>query len=145
VGTPEYSRSTARVTGVHDRCGTAEGCTGAYISGAAGSNECPAGSVRIEAEAACRAAAAATGKAANVPFVETISSYPRGCYYYTIVNTAYFNTDPVGAGKSGYQLLCAAVTTTGARTNTPPPQFARVCTVRYSQAVCVIIIKMAYI
>ena len=36
-------------------------CAGAYVFGAAGSNECPSGSVRIVAEAACRTAATATG------------------------------------------------------------------------------------
>ena len=85
---------------------------GAYVSGAAGSNECPAGSMRIEAEAACRTAAAATGKAPNtVGFVVTYSGYPRGCYYTTILNNAYLNTHAVGAGNSYTQLLCAAVTT----------------------------------
>jgi hypothetical protein len=94
-------------------------CAGAYVSGADGSNECPsgsnefpAGSVRIEDVEACRTAAAAAGKTAGSSlwsFVETRSAYPRGCYYYG--NDAYFNTDAVGAGFSGYQLLCAAVTT----------------------------------
>ncbi len=85
-------------------------CAGAYVSGAAGSNECPAGSVRIAAEAACRAAAAAAGK--TIPgwdFVETYGSVPRGCYYRT--NYAYFNTHAVGAGHWAYRLLCAAATT----------------------------------
>jgi hypothetical protein len=87
-------------------------CAGAYVSGAAGSNECPAGSVRIETEAACRTAAAAAGKTAGAegfPFVETDAAYPRGCYYGT--NDAYFNTHAVGAGYSGTQLLCAALAT----------------------------------
>jgi hypothetical protein len=101
-------------------------CAGAYISGAAGSNECPAGSVRIETEAACRTAAAAAGKTI-VPslFVETDSNYPRGCYYYTDSITATFNAHAVGAGNSNYQLLCATATTTSAP---PPHQCARVCT-----------------
>jgi hypothetical protein len=86
-------------------------CAGAYVSGAAGSNECPAGSVRIEAEAACRTAAAAAGKTAGSPFVETSPIYPRGCYYYTSGNEAYLNTDAVGAGDSFSRLLCAAATT----------------------------------
>jgi hypothetical protein len=85
------------------------------VSGAAGSNECPAGSPRIEAEAACRTAAAAAGKipstSTSYPFVETESAYPRGCYYDTTDNYAYFNTHAVGAGYSYAQLLCA----TGAR------------------------------
>ena len=70
------------------------------MSGAAGSNACPAGSVRIEAEAACRTAAAAAGKTvAASGFVETDATWPRGCYYN--FNSAYFNTDAVGAGITG--------------------------------------------
>jgi hypothetical protein len=82
-------------------------CAGAYVSGAAGSNECPAGSVRIEAEAACRAAVTAAGKTAGSPFGVTSPIPPRGCYYSTITNTAYFNAHAVGAGNSNAQLLCA--------------------------------------
>jgi hypothetical protein len=87
---------------------------GAYVSGAAGSNACPAGSVRIETEAACRTAVTAAGKNPGSAFVETDPAYPRGCYYITSFNEAYFNTPAVGAGDSDYQLLCAVVTT-GAR------------------------------
>ncbi len=90
-------------------------CAGAYVPGADGSNECPAGSVRIETEAACRTAVAAAGKTPWSPFVETTSNYPRGCYYFTSNNNAYFNTHAVGAGASYFQLLCAALATTGAR------------------------------
>ncbi len=78
--------------------------------GASGSNECPAGSARIVTEAACRTAAAATGKAPSSWFVETFATTPRGCYYDT-TNTAWFNTHAVGDGWSDVQLLCAAVTT----------------------------------
>ncbi len=86
-------------------------CAGAYVSGAAGGNACPAGSARIETEAACRTAAAAAGKTPHPStFVETLSTYPRGCYY-TGSNCAYLNTHAVGAGNSNAQLLCAAVTT----------------------------------
>ena len=87
-------------------------CAGAYVSGAAGSNECPAGSARIETEAACRTAVAAAGK--TFAGVETLSDYPRGCFYFTSGNNAYLNTDAVGAGNSNYQPLCAV--TTGAPT-----------------------------
>ena len=91
-------------------------CAGAYVSGAAGSNACPAGSARIETEAACLTAVAAAGKTPSTlyPFVETYGSYPRGCYFYTSGNTAYFNTHAVGAGVSTAQLLCAALASTGA-------------------------------
>jgi hypothetical protein len=107
------------------------------VSGAAGSNECPAGSVRIEAEAACRTAAAAAGKTASTstssPFVRTGSTRPRGCYY-TSTNEAYFNAHAVGAGYS-VLLLCAALVTTGA----PPPMRAaalRVCAADARQRRC---------
>ena len=96
------------------RCGTADGlrravplCAGVYVSGADGSNECPAGSVRIEAEAACRTAATAAGKTAGSNFVGTYANVPRGCYYVTSDNDAYFNTHAVGAGNSNTQPLCA--------------------------------------
>jgi hypothetical protein len=101
-------------------------CAGAYVSGAAGSNECPAGSVRIEAEAACRAAVAAAGKTPSSTFVETDPDYPRGCYYDTVTNIAYFNTHAVGAGSLWSRLLCAALVTTGAPFTPPPPMRARV-------------------
>ncbi len=100
-------------------------CAGAYVSGAAGSNACPAGSARIETEAACRTAVTAAGSTPSSAFVETEPYYPRGCYYitsYSSGNVAYFNAHAVGAGNSDAQLLCAAVTT-GAR---------HACTARYS-------------
>ncbi len=87
-------------------------CAGEYVSGAAGSNECPAGSARIKSEAACLTAAAAAGK--TFRWVQTSAYSPRGCYYYTDYNYAYFNTHAVGEGYSGSQLLCAALATTGA-------------------------------
>ena len=89
-------------------------CAGAYVAGADGSNECPAGSARIETEAACRTAAAAAGKTPWSAFVQTWSGSPRGCFFDTITNEAVFNTHAVGAGSSNCQLLCAV--TTGAPT-----------------------------
>ncbi len=92
------------------------------MSGAAGSNECPAGYAWIETEAACRTAATAAGKTAGSPFVVTTSTYPRGCYYTTTgIGYAYFNTHAVGAGSTDSQLLCAAIVTTGA----PPTALGR--------------------
>ncbi len=85
-------------------------CAGAYVASVWGSNACPAGSVRIETEAACRTAAAAAGKTLGPNFVETAPTYPRGCYY-TSGNYAYFNAHAVGAGDSLARLLCAAATT----------------------------------
>ncbi len=84
-------------------------CAGAYVSGAAGSNACPAGSVRIEAEAACRTAAIAAGK--TFAAVVASSTAPQGCYYFTTNSNAWFNTHAVGAGNSNTQLMCAAATT----------------------------------
>ncbi len=81
-------------------------CAGAYVSGDRGSNECPAGSARIETEAACRTAAAAAGKTFNR--VETVVYFPRGCYYDTGNKNVYFNTHAAGAGNSYTQPLCAA-------------------------------------
>jgi hypothetical protein len=87
-------------------------CAGAYVAGAAGSNACPAGSVRIETEAACRTAATAAGMTFGSTSVE--ADYPRGCYIWTDDNKAYFNSGAVGAGAPDARLLCAAVATTGA-------------------------------
>ncbi len=85
-------------------------CAGAYVSGAKGSNECPAGSVRIVDEAACRTAVTAVGMTVGSTFVVTTSGYPRGCFYYISSNNAFFNNHSVGAGESRYQPLCAAAT-----------------------------------
>ncbi len=104
-------------------------CAGAYVAGAAGSNVCPAGSARIETEAACRTAVAVVGKTAGSPFGVTSPIPPRGCYYSIITNTAYFNADPVGAGNPNAQLLCAATATAGA-----PPCTARRCARAYECA-----------
>jgi hypothetical protein len=120
-------------------------CAGAYVSGDRGSHACPAGSVRIEAESACRTAATAAGKSAGTsesPFVETDPTSPRGCYYDNN-NVAWFNTHAVGAGLSGSQLLCAALATTGAplkrrrRTDSRACRH-RACAARPSWAACVI-------
>ncbi len=85
-------------------------CAGTYVSGDAGSNQCPAGYFRIEAEDACRTAATLTGMTFN--FVGTESNIPRGCIYDAGNNVAYFNTHAVGEGGfSGFQLLCAGAPT----------------------------------
>ncbi len=129
LGSLQCAAAAARAEG---RLRAVLSCAGAYVSGAAGSNECPAGAVRIEAEAACRTAAAAAGKTAGSPFVVTNSNSPRGCYYRT-TNIAFFNTHAVGAGYS-QQLLCAAATA-----GAPPPMRAtvlRVCAVDVRQRRC---------
>jgi hypothetical protein len=123
-------------------------CAGAYVSGAAGSNECPAGSARIETQAACRTAATAAGKTPDSPFVETNSAYPKDCYYITSTNYAWYNEHAVGAGRSDSQLLCATVTTgaplkrrrrTDARSACIGARACRhrACAARPSRAVCV--------
>jgi hypothetical protein len=110
------TRDASRVLECNGCCGTAEGravamlsCAGAYVGGAVGSNECPAGSARIETEAACRTAAAAAGKAFDA--VLTDSGQPRGCSFQWSDSRAYFNPHAVGTGHTCCQLLCAAVTT----------------------------------
>ncbi len=82
-------------------------CAGVYVSEGNGSNACPAGSFRIEAEAACRTAVAAAGMTAGNSFVETTPNFPRGCYYQPATNNAWFNVNTVGAGHWASQLLCA--------------------------------------
>ncbi len=96
------------------------------MAGASGSNECPAGSARIVTEDACRNAVILTGKYANPTFVQTNEFAPRGCYYTTVLNTAYFNEHAAGAGYSGAQLLCAAAA--GAPFAPLSPMRARQCT-----------------
>ncbi len=76
------------------------------MSGAVNSNACPAGSVRIETEAACRTAAAAAGRAWGGAHIDATD--PRGCFYYIGTNYAFFNAHAVGAGYPEGQLLCAA-------------------------------------
>jgi hypothetical protein len=124
MGTRGYSHGCRSGTGVRGCCGTAEGprvavlsCAGAYAAGAAGSNECPAGSVRIETQASCRTAAAAVGKTFGSTSVD--ADYPKGCYIWTTFNTAYFNPHAVGAGEASSRLLCALATTTGAPPRAP--------------------------
>jgi hypothetical protein len=142
VGTPGYSRGTARVLECAAAAARPRGraCSGAYVAGAAGSNECPAGSVRIATETACRTAATAAGKTVGTNFVETDPDYPRGCYYTT--DWAYFNTHAVGDGNPTGRPLCAALATTGApsaqRVHRRAACRHRACAAQPSRAVCVI-------
>jgi hypothetical protein len=89
-------------------------CAGTYVSGDVDSNVCPVGSVRIEAEDACRTAATATGKTFRSAVSEFTS--PRGCFYSILSVFAYLNTHRVGAGDANSQLLCAV----GASAGAPP-------------------------
>ncbi len=93
-------------------------CAGAYVSSVRGSNACPAGSVRIETEAACRTAAAAVGKTVGSDFLVNSPDVPRGCYFTSSGGYAYFNTHTAGAGFSAQLLCAAAAVTTGARERT---------------------------
>ena len=77
---------------------------GVYTYGLDGSNECPAGSVPLLTEAACRAAATTLGTCLGSPFLQSDTAVPRGCYAGA---SAYFNTHAAEAGASGYRLLCA--------------------------------------
>ncbi len=101
-------------------------CAGAYVLGVAGSNECPAGTVRIETEAECRIAAAARGlklwgvwmymcdgcannwqsdpAAANI--LQNDVNWLRGCYLVTFYDRVLFNTHAVGKGQPQGTLLC---------------------------------------
>ncbi len=91
-------------------------CADAYKSGAEGSNDCPAGSVRIETEAACRTAVTATCKTEASTFVVTNPNFPRGCYTGNDQNiriSGWFNDHAVGAGDSRFRPQCAV--STGAR------------------------------
>ena len=93
-----------------------------YFIQPADSNDCPAGWMRIETEAACRTAAAAMG--VFFAIVETEPAWPRGCYRLDVAQM-FFNIDLVGAGNSRAQLLCGAPHTciawaTGDRPRRPP-------------------------
>ena len=83
-------------------------CVGRYAFGAVGSNECPANFLRVQAEGACRAAAAAAGQAYRGS--ETDAGYPRGCYSTTVQGGSsgvFFNLATTGAGQSASKLLCS--------------------------------------
>jgi hypothetical protein len=98
-------------------------CAGAYVSGAAGSNDCPAGSARIETEAACRTAAAAAGKMfVAVASMVDYSHVPRGCFTLRLEHifedsddVACFNAHAVGDGHPDARLLCAGARVPTAR------------------------------
>ncbi len=103
----EYLERTAAAVGRGLR-GAVASCAGAFVSGASGSNVCPAGSVRIETEAACQTAAMSTGKNENVFVLDEslgASASPKGCSY--VGNYTLFNPHAVGAGERYSQLLCA--------------------------------------
>jgi hypothetical protein len=75
------------------------------------SNECEAGFVRIETEAACNKANTFIGLSGPV-IVETESIMPRGCYLSLDSPPAvFFNNDRVGSGESTSKLLCVPAPT----------------------------------
>ncbi len=83
-------------------------CVGRYAFGALGSNECPANFLRVQAEGACRTAAAAAGQAYKGS--ETDAGYPRGCYAATLEGGSlgvFFNMATTGTGESVSKLLCS--------------------------------------
>ena len=113
-------------------------CVGRYAFGAVGSNECPANFLRVQAEGACRTAAAAAGQAYKGS--ETDAGYPRGCYSTTLDDGSsgvFFNLATTGAGQSASKLLCAAPTAsptptpTNAGDTNPPTLPPGVCSNDY--------------
>ena len=82
--------------------------------GAFSSNECPAGSARIETATGCRAAADAAGRAYS-PTSLNVNYAPRGCY---VTGSAVFlNVHATGSFDPTARLLCY----TGTAVFTPAP------------------------
>jgi hypothetical protein len=109
--------------GVHGAATASCGCACVRCAGLqaapAGTNECPAGFLRIETEAACNKAYTVLGSSRAIS-VETEPTAPRGCYVYTVGSqTVFFNNDPLGAGEEDSQLICKAAPTTGAPRRVP--------------------------
>ena len=100
-------------------CGTCEASlpeptwsvrAGAYAVGTLGSNECPTDYIRIEAEGACQIAAAAAGQAYRGSVTDGYSSWPGGCFSFTLTTgswSVYFNMAATGAGHPSSKLLCS--------------------------------------
>lgn len=87
-------------------------CAGVYVFGALGSNSCPAGSVRIATEAACRTAASATQLTYSA--TESDSSFPVGCYhYFDFGSYVNFNTHSNGGGDRHSRPLCSPESSAG--------------------------------
>jgi hypothetical protein len=80
-------------------------CAAGYAWGEDGSNQCPTSYFAIVNAAACETAAAAAGKAYRGS--ETDPSYPSGCYFHQDFGAFFFNTDAVGDGYPGTQLMCS--------------------------------------
>jgi hypothetical protein len=78
-----------------------------YVYGAAGSNDCPTGSTRIDDPTACQNAAVAV--AATFSPVESAGSRPKGCYSQSFATGVYvfLNKHATGKGAAGYTPLCA--------------------------------------
>jgi hypothetical protein len=97
-------------------CKPAPRCAGAYVYGAARSNQCPANSFRILDAVACRTAAIVTAQ--RWGGTEDNPANPRGCYLSTRTNRAnevVLNialTDPTVSSATA--LLLCAVAPTGA-------------------------------
>ncbi len=92
--------------------------------GVAGSNDCPANSMRIVDDAACQRAAFAiqaytSSGALAYTFREsqTREVFPSGCYAARchgsncFIDFIYFNNHPVGNGESNSRLLCVIANT----------------------------------
>ncbi len=98
-------------------------CAGTFVWGVAGSNDCPANSMRIVDDAACQRAAFAvhtSSGARNYIFGEsqTREVFPSGCYAARcgwdnceVLFYINFNNHPVGNGDPESRLLCVIANT----------------------------------
>ena len=95
-------------------------CAGTFVWGVAGSNDCPANSMRIVDDAACQRAAFAIQEPSRTSYSfresQTWARYPSGCYAVRcdtceVLFHIDFNNHPVGNGESNSRLLCVIANT----------------------------------
>ena len=97
-------------------------CAGTFVWGVAGSNDCPANSMRIVDDAACQRAAFAIQPPSRELYTfresQTREVFPSGCYCYAArcdsCEVAFyidFNNHPVGNGEPNSRLLCVIANT----------------------------------
>ncbi len=77
----------------------------AFGLGNAGDISCPAGTVKMTSEAACKNAAAVGGRFYGGGV--TASVMPGGCGWLTIGGSFYFNSNTSGGGNAAWQPVCA--------------------------------------
>ena len=99
-------------------------CAGTFVWGVAGSNDCPANSMRIVDDAACQRAAFAIQEPSSLNYTfresQTREVFPSGCYAVRcdiceVLFSIYFNNHLVGEGDPKSRLLCV-ITNTAAPT-----------------------------